>query len=376
MNNMLIIAVAGSGKTTYLINEALNKKDNILITTYTKSNENEIKNKFYSKIGYIPSNIEIMTWYEFLLRHGVRPYQGAMNDLLYEKNIGFFLTPQKSTQYVKKEDILKYYFTRDMKIFSDKVSFFILTCNEKIDGKIISRISKIYSHIFIDEVQDLVGYDLDILRLLINSNTELIMVGDPRQTTYTTHPTEKYTKYQNGKIEEFIKYEVNKKHELCQINFNILKQSHRNNSYICSFSSKLYPDLPVSEPCQCASCRDYEQNHIGVFLVHKKDVINYLLLYSPVQLRWNSKRICNTNYTVFNFGESKGLAFDRVIIYPTKDMEQWISNRSYILAGETKAKFYVAITRARKSVAIVVDDNMIEKSQNNDFSFYIPIKRR
>jgi DNA helicase-2/ATP-dependent DNA helicase PcrA len=101
--------------------------------------------------------------------------------------------------------------------------------------------------------------------------------------------------------------------------------------------------------------------------------LDYLKSYNPVQLRWNNKKKCNIDYPILNFGESKGLAFDRVIIYPTEDMEQWINNRSIELAEETRAKFYVAITRAKKSVAIVVDDKMIEESKNNDFSFYIPM---
>jgi len=46
INNKLIIAAAGSGKTTYLVNEAL-KHDGgrILITTYTEANEAEFVKK-------------------------------------------------------------------------------------------------------------------------------------------------------------------------------------------------------------------------------------------------------------------------------------------------------------------------------------------
>lgn len=43
-NNKLTIAAAGSGKTTYLIKEALNSRDGrVIITTYTIANEAEIK---------------------------------------------------------------------------------------------------------------------------------------------------------------------------------------------------------------------------------------------------------------------------------------------------------------------------------------------
>jgi ATP-dependent exoDNAse (exonuclease V) beta subunit len=52
VNNKLIIAAAGSGKTTYLIDEAIkNREKKVLITTYTQANEAEIKKKIiYQRI--------------------------------------------------------------------------------------------------------------------------------------------------------------------------------------------------------------------------------------------------------------------------------------------------------------------------------------
>lgn len=44
MKNRLILAAAGSGKTQYIINEAIKITDaKVLITTYTISNTDEIK---------------------------------------------------------------------------------------------------------------------------------------------------------------------------------------------------------------------------------------------------------------------------------------------------------------------------------------------
>ena len=80
-DNKLIIAAAGSGKTTYLIDEAIKNRDKkVLITTYTQANEAEIKKKIIEKINYIPENITVQTWFSFLLKHGVRPYQGIIFD--------------------------------------------------------------------------------------------------------------------------------------------------------------------------------------------------------------------------------------------------------------------------------------------------------
>jgi DNA helicase IV len=66
---------------------------------------------------------------------------------------------------------------------------------------------------------------------------------------------------------------------------------------------------------------------------------------------------------VMNFGESKGLSFDRVLIYPTKPFIDWFINNESDLVETSRSKLYVAITRARYSVAIVLnykDDTKVE----------------
>ena len=359
-NNKLIIASAGSGKTTHLVKEALKIKDeNVLITTYTENNEQEIKKKIIEKRGHIPANITIQTWFSFLLQHGVRPYQDMMCDDLHTENIGFYLSEKQSNLYSKEEDILKHYFTRNLenknlKICSDKISKFICKCNEKTEGKVIDRITKIYQHIFVDEVQDLAGWDLEILKLFFDSNIEIILVGDPRQCVYLTNHAPKHKQYKNGKIQSFIEKEC-KKYNIT-IDDKILNKSHRNNQAICNFSSKLFPKYPPATPCGCTDCHDPKLKHNGVFLVRKKDIDEYRQKYNPQILRER-----NSQYPEMNYGISKGLEFDRVLIYPTDKIEKWLQNNQQELALETRCKFYVAITRAKYSVAIVYDYKDEEK---------------
>jgi len=361
--NKLMIAAAGSGKTTYLVEKALELKDeNVLITTYTESNEAEIRNKFN---GRIPKNITIQTWFSFLLQHGVRPYQSVMNEDLHDKKINFYLSERQSgIRYKNKrgqpvcwgeEDFFKYYFTKSYKIYSDKISKFIVKCNKKTKGEIINRISRIYPHIYIDEIQDLAGWDLEILKLFFYSESNVLLVGDPRQVTYLTHHPKKYPKYKDGKIKDFIENECNKKKKLCDIDETTLKKSHRNNKLICNISSALYPNYAVCEPCECKKCRSYKGTHEGIFLIRKNDLDEYLKEYQPIQLRWSITTEVNPNFEAYNFGNSKGLSFDRVLIFPTVDMEKWIYDNDHDLKNATRAKYYVAITRAKYSVGIVCD---------------------
>ena len=92
--NKLIIAAAGAGKTTHLVNEALRiTSDKVLITTFTESNEQEIKKKFFEQKGCIPSNVVVQTWFSFLIQQGVKPYQS----FLYEDKVtGLLLVNKKS----------------------------------------------------------------------------------------------------------------------------------------------------------------------------------------------------------------------------------------------------------------------------------------
>ncbi|EKN4843679.1 hypothetical protein WN999_002151 [Yersinia enterocolitica] len=124
---------------------------------------------------------------------------------------------------------------------------------------------------------------------------------------------------------------------------------------ICQFSAKMYPDLPIPLPCSCLNCRRVFPQHEGVFLIKPHDVERYLNEYNPVQLRWSSAVRVNKKFNVVNFGESKGLTFERALIYPTKDMISWIYNNNFHIKNQTRAKLYVGITRARYSVAIVID---------------------
>jgi len=364
-DNRLVIASAGSGKTTQLVDKALSKTDgNILITTYTQANEREIKKKIIQKLRSIPANVTVQTWFSFLIQHGLKPYQGVLNDELFEVGIkGLLLSQGQSgvkyknrfghpVPFNEQDEFLRHYFSKDLRIFSDKLSKFVDRVNRATDGEVISRISRIFKSIFIDEVQDLAGYDLELIKELFKTDSKVLLVGDPRQVTYLTHLERKNNKYRDGRIEDFL---LEKCKSLIKdgIDKESLKYSHRNNEDVCKYSSLLYPDFPESSPCEC--CERLDTGHDGVYLVRPDDVLEYLETYNPIQLRWNSARAINQNYRVMNLGESKGLTFDRVLIYPTEDMIGWMQDASLDLSAAARAKLYVGLTRSRYSSAIIYE---------------------
>lgn len=361
MSSRLMIAGAGSGKTTFLIEEALKIKENmVLITTFTDANELSIRRAIIQKHGCIPSNIVIQSWFSFLLQHGIKPYQSYVYDgvidglILVNSKSGVKFKSKTGTVYYKEQES-GHYISRDQKIYSDKLSKFVIRVEEKSGGLVSHRIQRLYPNIFIDEVQDLAGYDLEIIKMLEKAGCNMLLVGDPRQVTFHTHEEAKNSNYNDGKIAEYIE----KKCKSIMVDNTTLNSSYRNPPTICQLANQLYPEM---KPCE-SKWFPLESDHIGAFLVKSTDVEEYLRKYDAVQLRDSAKKKVNINYNVMNFGNSKGLTFKHVVIYPTKPIMEWLEDRKVILKGQSRAKLYVAITRAQCSVAFVTDSNK---------SIYIP----
>lgn len=361
----LIISSAGSGKTTFLVNKALSLNDKeVLITTYTEANEKEIRKKFIEEIGYVPKNVTIQTWFSFLIKHGIKPFQGLLKDDLYENDIRGMLLVSKASgikfnsskgfpvPFKEEDNFDRHYFSKENRIYSDKISKFIIRLASNDDGYTFDRISRIFNHIMIDEVQDLAGNDLEIIKLLMKNCSGVTMVGDPRQVTYLTHIEAKHRGYRKGRIAEFL---TDKCKSLIKdgIDELTLKDSHRCPPAICDYASRLYPEFKPTTSCGC--CNVVPNIHEGVFLVKPEHIDEYLKKYKPVQLGWDKRVVTHPDFEAMNFGESKGATFERVLIYPTVDMVNWIIDNNKDLTDGARAKFYVAITRAKFSVAIIFD---------------------
>lgn len=61
---------------------------------------------------------------------------------------------------------------------------------------------------------------------------------------------------------------------------------------------------------------------------------------------------CVENY---NYGASKGLTFENVVVIPVGTVIPFLNDVSKIEAGQTKSKFYVACTRAKYMIVFLID---------------------
>jgi len=93
--------------------------------------------------------------------------------------------------------------------------------------------------------------------------------------------------------------------------------------------------------------------HDGVFLVAENRVNEYMRRFNPQVLRYD-KRAKSVGNEGLNFGTAKGLQFNRVLIVPTGPIKKYLETGDAATLT-SKEKLYVAVTRARHSVAFVFD---------------------
>lgn len=339
LNNRVIISPAGAGKTTYIIEDLeTHLNDKCVILTYTNENYNSLYKKIIQKFGYIPPKVKLQTWFSFLLNECTRPYQ----NFLYKKRIENIKFVQGQSTFRIPKTNMKYYITRNNNIYTDKISEFICLCNEKSGGMVIERLEKLIDRLYIDEVQDLAGYDFDLLELFLSAYFKTLLVGDNRQATFSTNNSRKYHKFKGSNIVDLFKlWEKDKK---CTIEYR--EECYRCNQEICNLADSIYPEMQPS-----ISRNTKITGHDGLFYICTNQIEDYILKYNPQILKYDK----TTRVDGLNFGLSKGLTFDRVLIYPNGPLKNFLKTGDVKFLQGNRSKYYVAFTRARYSVTFVYD---------------------
>ncbi len=311
--NRVIIACAGSGKTTQLVTEALASRDRrIAIVTYTNNNTREISNRFGELNSGVPKHVDVMTWFGFLLRECARPYQQSKYSEKRIESLQF--VNQQSARGSNETDTIRHYFANGEFIYSDKIGKFAVKCEEESGQSVTSRLEQIYTDVFIDEFQDLAGWDLDVIRMLLESEIRVTLVGDPRQHIYSTNQSRKNKQYLGIKVMNLVKRW--KRDGLCSI--ERMSETYRCNGAICDFANGLWPDMEPMMPL-----RNDGTDHAGVFLVAANAVEEYIRCHKPRVLRHSSKAK-TFRCEALNFGAAKGLQFERVLIVPTDPIKKYL----------------------------------------------------
>jgi DNA helicase II / ATP-dependent DNA helicase PcrA len=340
-HNRVVVACAGAGKTTAMVDEALAiKNGRILITTYTLENLGEIKAAIIRKAGCIPSNIDIISWFSFLFNEAARPYHNFCLPKHFPIGIDF-TTHLDHWHSARLGD--RYYLNSTGDIYKDLISALAIDCNRRSKGLVLARIARIYTHIFVDEFQDISGYDLDFFESLLGIGITVVAVGDPRQGIFSTNNSRRNSGYSRSGIIEWIY----KKRKVPLFEIEEKTTSYRCNQQICDFADKLFPELP-----RTTSLNSVATGNDGVFTIPKNEAIEYYNKFAPTILRYREDTD-TLGLPARNIGIVKGKTFDQVLIFPTEKMLKFLKSGKSSDAGD-RGKFYVAVTRAKYSVAFVM----------------------
>ena len=391
MNNKVIFAAAGNGKTYNLCKEAINlaktSKKYILLISYTHEGVISIEKEYKKQnFGVIDYNVKILTWYSFLLQEFIKPYQNLLelkskiykkevNFVIsenYIKSIAFYEEENKNSKFFRKDHI-QYYMNNNKDLIKDKVSQFAFLYLDTLEKNVLDRLETIYSNIFFDEIQDCAGWDLEILKKLFTSKIVVTCVGDYKQATFRTNNSNKNSKYRDDKIKIFFE-ELGQKSQ-CQITYE--NNTRRFNKEICNFINTIHNDQDSLVTSEEDSIDNITEN-IGVYIIKSKYLELYCNYYAPTIIQYNKKTNIKFKHTckIFNYGTSKGQTFDRTVIIPTATVLDFIFQGKKIEAPQTLSKFYVACTRARHSIVFVIDNiqntSLFKLNQLNINGNYIP----
>lgn len=348
MTHLFIHAVAGAGKTERIVRTCANpeKPKKRLVITLTQSGQEELSSRLSAACAaeQLP---DVIGWYTFLIRHYVRPYLPNLFDDVRPTGFVFDSDPSKLRYLNGKQR----HFSPDGSIYKDTLAELAIKVAELSNGAVENRLSCIYDEVIIDEVQDIGRKSLDVIdRLLKCGHPRIVMLGDVRQSLIDSDRMSSKNKGVD-RLRLISWYQEHKKAR--RLTIEEMNSTRRSNQAVASFSDAIFPaELGLAET---ESVNQVVTRHDGVFLVLEEHLDEYLQRYDAVPLRNSVNSGNHLDHLGFtNIGLVKGLTFDRVIIYPTKPILDLIATGT-ALPEKSACSFYVGVTRARASVAIIVD---------------------
>ncbi len=332
MDKTLILAVAGAGKTTEIINN-IKKDDKTLIITYTENNYNILKNNIIKKFKGIPDNIKIYTYFTFLYRFCFLPLKKGFK----VKGLDFNSNPNK---YIKAKDINYYYNRVSKKMYHNRLA---KICSDYFIDDIIKRIEKYFNYIYIDEIQDFASHDFNLLLNLIKTNCNILLVGDFYQHTFDTSRDGNVNSNLYNDYDNYINKIKNSDSNIKVDTVNFLK-SKRCSKQVCEFITEYLKIKIESYNNHDSIIREIDDENTIEKIANDDNIVK--LFYQ------NSKKYDMKNKD--NWGNSKGNTYINTCVVLNKNSyEKYKKHKLNELPSSTKNKLYVALSRATNDVYII-----------------------
>ena len=332
MDKRVIFAVAGSGNTTYIV-KALSTDKRSLIVTYTNNNYDNLSRKILKRFnGIWPQNITLMTYFQFLFRFCYKPF---LADKIGAKGIVF--EANTSRHFTKKDK--GYYLTPNGYFYSNRLSLYLEVAEVISDIK--ERIETYFDEFVIDEIQDVAGRDFSFLELLMETNVNMLFVGDFYQHTYDTSRDGNVNKalFNNRALYEdrFVQ-----KGLVCDT--TTLQNSWRCSKNICNFVSTNL-GIPINTNRSDNTFIRFVSDESEIAHILENDAIIKSHLQNSAKFGKGRK----------NWGETKGEDHyqDVCVMLNKGTMGKYNAGKLSELVPSTRNRLYGAITRAHGNVNLL-----------------------
>ena len=333
MDNRVILAVAGSGKTSH-IKDSLQSSGRSLVVTYTENNCKNLLNRITAEYGCIPDRIRLYTYFSFLYSFCLRPFLG---DELRVRGINWDEPPEFTLKIKRTDD--RYYLDKNRRLYYSRMAGLLSV--KGLVPDVNRRLSKYFDSFFVDEVQDFAGHDFNFLCDLASADVRTMLVGDFFQHTFDTS--------RDGNVnmnlhKDLVTYKSKLKGQGYKIDDTTLSKSHRCSPTICDFvSQKIGIDIKSHREDETI-VKYVDSEELADQLFHQSNIVK--LFYQSHQ-----KYPCYSN----NWGASKGIdnyGSVCVVLYDKAD-KLYKSGELISLSPTPRNKLYVACTRSRADVYFV-----------------------
>jgi DNA helicase II / ATP-dependent DNA helicase PcrA len=333
MDKTVMLAVAGSGKTSKIVKELNNEKRSLLIT-YTENNLKNLRRKIIEKFGHFPDNIFLFSYFTFLYSFCLKPFlwRDARPNGINWKN------PPAWTMHISR-DKEQFYFDMNRRLYHNRIAKLLEV--RGIVKMVNSRIEKYFDILFIDEVQDFGGHDFNFLSSIASANLDMLFVGDFFQHTFDTSRDGVVNKSLHDDFDNYVK-------RLQKMGLNVdyqtLNKSHRCSPTVCAFLTEKLgikieshrPDETLIQLVETANDIQRLHNCMKTVKLFYKEHYTYGC-YSR------------------NWGDSKGEDHysDVCIILNKTSYDSFKKGSLNDLNPQTRNKFYVACSRTRNDLYFV-----------------------
>lgn len=332
MDKSVILAVAGSGKTSHLV-ASLNEVKRFLVVTYTDANHDNLRSKIIQRFGYFPANITLYTYFRFLHGFCYRPFLRSKKDT---KGVTFNLPPE-FPRYALTDD--RRYISSSHRLYANRLAKFIQQSD--LVGAVMARMEKYFDVFFVDEVQDFAGHDFNFLMAISTTNLTTTYVGDFFQHTFDTS--------RDGNVNaslhtDYNAYKARFKAAKLKVDTDSLKKSRRCSKSVCDFITKKI-GITIEAHDDRDSIVKYEEDPAAVLDLYR-DPGTVKLFYKE-----HLKYACYSQ----NWGASKGVDryHDVCVVLNPSNVKAWQKGSFRDINAETRNKLYVACSRARGNLTFV-----------------------